>query len=378
LSYLVHLQQFEGPLGLLLYLIRKEEMDIFDIKVGEITHQYLEYIRQMKELDLEVAGDFVAMAATLLQIKSRMLLPQYNEEGEIVETEDPRKELVQKLLDYQKYQEAAKKLYDRPLLGRDVFTRGTRLDYGSEEMGEIITEDDAMFSLITAYRRAVKKALRAVHRVRPKGQSIAARIMEMSHRLVVGARVLLSDLLKIGGTPNRTQLLVTFLSVLELGRMGFVTLFQNETYGDIHIEAKKVIDYNVMERVQEFETLDADFVAKSIINEAVEQRIDEKIDMAEAMDTPGPAQLSLDESSLVADDGEYGGEQGLEMQAVSESEMALEMASDEDIFAAETALNLDHPTENINSNDQQQVADVERETFTHNPAIDGDGVDNNG
>ena len=346
MSYLVHLQQFEGPLGLLLYLIRKEEMDIFDIKVNEITHQYLEYIRQMKELDLEVAGDFVAMAATLLQIKSRMLLPQYNEEGEIVETEDPRKELVQKLLDYQKYQEAAKKLYDRPLLGRDVFTRGTRLDYGSEEMGEIITEDDAMFSLITAYRRAVKKALRAVHRVRPKGQSIAARIMEMSHRLVVGARVLLSDLLKIGGTPNRTQLLVTFLSVLELGRMGFVTLFQNETYGDIHIEAKKVIDYNVMERVQEFETLDADFVAKSIINEAIE----EKIDMAEAMNTPGQAQLSLDESSLVADDGQ-GEEQGLEMQAVSESEMA----SDEEIFAAETALNLDH-----------------------NPAIDGDGVDNNG
>lgn len=91
LAYLVHTQRFEGPLGLLLHLIRKEEMDIFDINMVEVTRQYLDYIKMMKELDLEVAGDFVSMAATLIYIKSRMLLPQYNEEGEIIETEDPRK-----------------------------------------------------------------------------------------------------------------------------------------------------------------------------------------------------------------------------------------------------------------------------------------------
>jgi segregation and condensation protein A len=108
MSISVQLPKFEGPLALLLYLIRKEEMDIMDIKIHEITGQYLEYIKLMKELDLEVAGEFVAMASTLIHIKSRMLLPQYDENGEIVANEDPRKELVQKLLEYQKYQEAAK------------------------------------------------------------------------------------------------------------------------------------------------------------------------------------------------------------------------------------------------------------------------------
>ena len=104
---LIQLERFEGPMGLLLHLIRKEEMDIFDIKINEITTQYLEYIKLMKELDLEVAGEFVAMAATLIHIKSRMLLPQYDENGEVVENADPRKELVQRLLEYQKFQEAA-------------------------------------------------------------------------------------------------------------------------------------------------------------------------------------------------------------------------------------------------------------------------------
>ena len=95
----VTLPKFEGPLDLLLYLIRKEEMDIFDIKIHEITRQYLEYIKRMRELDLEVAGEFISMASTLIHIKSRMLLPQYNDQGEIIESEDPRKELVQRLLE---------------------------------------------------------------------------------------------------------------------------------------------------------------------------------------------------------------------------------------------------------------------------------------
>ena len=103
MSINIQLERFEGPLGLLLYLIRKEEMDIFDINVHHITRQYLEYIREMKRLDLEVAGEFVSMASTLIHIKARMLLPQYNEEGEILEDQDPRKELVQKLLEYQIY-----------------------------------------------------------------------------------------------------------------------------------------------------------------------------------------------------------------------------------------------------------------------------------
>ena len=334
MSYLVHLQQFEGPLGLLLYLIRKEEMDIFDINVGEITNQYFDYIRQMKELDLEVAGEFVAMAATLIQIKSRMLLPQYNDEGEAIESEDPRKELVQKLLDYQKYQDAAKQLYERPLLGRDVFLRGTRENLYDSDEGEIIIEEDGLFSLISAYRKSVKRALKAVHRVKAKVQSIAERVMEVQHRLIVGTRVMLSELIQIGDAPKRTQLLVTFLSMLELGRMGYVSLFQSETYGEIYVDPIKPIERNVLERVQEFDSGDAEAIAKSIMDEAAE----EKIDLAEAMqsahDLVGDhVQLGLGESAA--------GPEGIADVEFAEALLRGEtlapehVASDDEIFAAE-------------------------------------------
>jgi segregation and condensation protein A len=244
-------------------------MDVFDINVNEITRQYLEYIRLMKELDLEIAGEFVAMAATLIHIKSRMLLPQYNDTGEIVETEDPRKELVSMLLEYQTFQEAAKQLYGRPLLGRDVFSRGVREDFLADDDGAVVLEDDGLFSLINAYRRVVRKAQRAVHKVRTKVQSIASRIFELKDSLTVGTRVVLTDLMGVGAPKSRTQLLVTFLSMLELGRMGFVTLFQAETYGDIHIELMRPIERNVLERVQEFESGDAESIASSIINSAL-------------------------------------------------------------------------------------------------------------
>ncbi len=309
MSYLVHLQQFEGPLALLLYLIRKEEMDILDINVNDITRQYLDHIRMMKELDLEVAGEFVAMAATLIHIKSKMLLPNYDEKGEVVEaSEDPRKELVQKLLDYQRYQDGAKRLYERPLLNRDLFLRGVREDFGNGDAGEVILEDEGLFSLIASYRRVVRKALRAVHKVRPKVQSIASRLMEISHRLMVGSRVTLRDLISHPtGEARRTQLLITFLSMLELGRMGFVSIFQNEIYGDIYIDALKPIEQNVLERVQEFETLDADQAANAMINEALE----EKIDMQEAMMSEDGPQMAL-------------GHQSGGSQVLSEAEMANE------------------------------------------------------
>ena len=111
----VQLQQFEGPLDLLLYLIRKEEMDIFNINIVDITKQYFDYIKLMKEFDIEVAGDFIAMASTLIHIKSKMLLPQYDENGEVVEAEDPRKELVQKLLEYEKYKEQEQSFRKEPV-----------------------------------------------------------------------------------------------------------------------------------------------------------------------------------------------------------------------------------------------------------------------
>ncbi|RYZ75366.1 MAG: hypothetical protein EOP05_08030, partial [Proteobacteria bacterium] len=313
----------------------KEEMDIMDINIGDITSQYLDYIRMMKELDLEVAGEFVAMAATLIHIKSRMLLPTYDDKGEAVEVEDPRKELVQKLLDYQKYQEVAKKLYDRPLLNRDVFSRGVREDFQDEEAaGAVVIEDDGLFSLIAAYRRTVRKAMRAVHKVRPKVQSIAGRIFEMKDRLIVGARITLRELLGANPAEYRTNLLITFLSMLELGRMGFVSVFQAETYGDIHIETKKAVERNVLERVQEFDSGDFESVAKSIINDAIDEKIDMQQTMMEAMPTETEAgQLSLVDAAPLTE--ETFGEQFVETDSELFEEDA---ATDDEILAAEEEL----------------------------------------
>ncbi|MGE4130468.1 MAG: segregation/condensation protein A [Bdellovibrionales bacterium] len=306
MSLHVHLDRFEGPLGLLLYLIREQEMDIFDINIHQITSQYLEYIKTMRQLDLEVAGDFVAMAATLLQIKSRMLLPQYTEEGEEVH-EDPRKELVQKLVEYKKIKELSVDLYKLPLLGRDVFTRGERTDIESLEEGELIVEENPLFSLISSYRTAMKNMKKTIHRVFGELQSIASRIMEMRVYFQVGRRVVMRDL--ITDNANRgSQVLVTFLSLLELAKMGFVSLFQAEPFADLHIDPKKPIDTAVVSQVESYDSVNAEQKAEEILVEA---------------------QMSLDESAVISEDM---------ADAPVVEETFADAATDEEILAEEARL----------------------------------------
>lgn len=296
---LVQLDQFEGPLGLLLYLIRKEEMDIYDIEIHRITSQYLSYIKQLPSLDLEQAGEFCAMAASLIQIKSKMLLPNYDENGEEIEEEDPRKPLVQKLLEYQKYQEASKDLYERPLLGRDTWKRGKKEQIDGED-GGVELEESALFSLIACYRSVVKKAAKANHKVAARFQTIASRILELTERIRPGKKVTLKQLMRPDEWTS-TKYLITFLSTLELGKLGYVKLFQADDCGDIHIEGKKEIAGDVVARVAEYDDDSAP--------EAFQQAI---IDQVEKSDGP---QLSLVQDSETSEDDE--------------------MASDEDIFAAE-------------------------------------------
>lgn len=320
MSITVQLPKFEGPLGLLLYLIRKEEMDIMDIKIHEITKQYLEYIKLMKELDLEVAGEFVAMASTLIQIKSRMLLPQYDENGEVVEQEDPRKELVQKLLEYQKYQEAAKLLYERPLVGRDVWLRGSRESLESKE-DEIVLEDNALFSLISTYRKALRAMKKKVHQVTAKAQSIASRILEIKDRLIVGQRTTLAEL--VSATEDRArQTLITFLSLLELGKMGFVGLYQSETYSDIWVETKKNVETDVISRVEEYDSMKADEVAAQLMEESKKIEADDDLLISD-VDSPMEATAH---------------QMGLEFEENLEMDTTGDMASDEEILAAENEL----------------------------------------
>lgn len=306
----VTLPKFEGPLDLLLYLIRKEEMDIFDIKIHEITHQYLEYIKRMRELDLEVAGEFISMASTLIHIKSRMLLPQYNDQGEVIENVDPRKELVQRLLEYQKFQEAAKNLNERPMVGRDIWLRGSKETIKPQD-DEILLEENALFSLIASYRRALRSFQKKIHRVAHKAQSIAQRILEIKDRLIPGQRITLRELLSITDDKTR-QVLITFLSLLELGKMGFVTLYQAETYGDVYVDTKKDIASDVISRVEEFDGLKSEEAAERMFQQA---EADAQLELPLAEETE-LANLGGDDLSLGAE----------------------EMASDEEILAAESEL----------------------------------------
>lgn len=269
MSLQVHLPKFEGPLALLLHLIREQEMNIFDIDIAKITQTYLEYIKVMKSFDLELAGDFVAMAATLLQIKSRMLLPQYNDEGEVIENEDPRKELVQKLIEYQKYQEAAKLLLERDWVGRDVWLRGDRVDLKAPIDDDVELEDNPLFSLISAYRVVVRSMKSGVHKVAGVMQSIAARILEMKDKLKMGERVVFQELITADGPQKSLQVLVTFLSLLELAKMGFVSLFQSENFADIHVDLKRPIDGNVVSQVENYENVQSEQVANQILAESV-------------------------------------------------------------------------------------------------------------
>lgn len=321
MSIRVQLQQFEGPLDLLLYLIRKEEMDIFNINVVEITHQYLEFIKLMKEFDLEVAGEFVAMASTLIHIKSKMLLPTYDENGEIVENVDPRKELVQKLLEYEKFKEAAKSLYDRPLLNRDLWARGHREKIEVAD-DDIELEDNALFSLIGSYRKVLKVLNKRIHKVNIKLQSIASRILEMKDRLLVGKQIVMSELFNstiVDVKEKSRNVLITFLSLLELGKMEFVSLYQTENYGDIYVTAKKEITDDVVSRAENYDNLNSDQVAAQMMSKSQQLTMDE-VEQIEA-ETDFVLNDSTDNQQLAF--------------ASEELTITEDMATDEEIFAAE-------------------------------------------
>lgn len=290
----VEIDRFSGPMALLLHLIRQEEMDIFDINIHQITKQYLESMKMMKKLNLEGAGDFIAMAATLIQIKSRMLLPQYNEAGEVVETEDPRKDLVRRLVEYQMYQEAGQQLYQRPLLNRDVWTRGEHQEvHAPQEVEIVLEEENALYSLIKAYRTAIKGMNKAVHKVGQSLQSIRDRIWEMRDRLVVGKQARFFDLITAGAYSGdlKGQRLITFLSLLELGKMGFVSLFQAENFEDIHVDTLRPIDRDVISQVENYDAANSlgdpnTMIAQSDdVNMAQEVADETARDLAEAQAT---------------------------------------------------------------------------------------------
>lgn len=232
MSYDIRLENFEGPLDLLLHLIRKNEMDIYDIPVAEITAQYLSIIDTLKSLNLDVAGEFLLMAATLLHIKSRMLLPQPEEEAEGAEEEvDPRAELVRRLLEYQKYKDAAGTLGALPLLERDVFARTFVPAEVADPEAEPF-EAVGLYDLVEAFRALLKECgEEKMHEVVAERLSVTDRINRilflLTGRESLGFRELFSE------RPDRHEVVVTFLAMLELIKMRLVRCLQATRHGAI-------------------------------------------------------------------------------------------------------------------------------------------------
>ncbi len=229
--YTVRLEMFEGPLDLLLHLIQKNEMDIFNIPIALITGQYLDYLKWMKTLNLDIAGDYLLMASTLLHIKSKMLLPQPAGEEE-EEGEDPRTELVRRLIEYQKYKTAAAELVNRPMLNRDVFFR---LASAEEEAPEEERIEANLFDLIDALRKALERVKdETFHDVVLDKLTVEDKVREILLLLQKEKRSLPFHLLFPEQAPARV-IVLTFLAILELVKTKWIRVFQAVPFETIRI-----------------------------------------------------------------------------------------------------------------------------------------------
>lgn len=233
--YSVKLPVFEGPLDLLLHLIRENKIDIYDIPIADITHRYLEYIEMMKELDLDIAGEFLLMAATLIHIKSRMLLPV--EEAGDVPQEDPRFELVQRLIEYQAFKEASLALREKEGERGKVFHRtetAGEIDGGdTEEAGELLLFDLSLFDLMTAFKKMLDKAPAEVVNITREVLTVKDRVAFIMDKIENQDAVRFEDLFDQDNT--RSQIIVTFIALLELVRLGLVRAYQEKDFGLIWI-----------------------------------------------------------------------------------------------------------------------------------------------
>ncbi len=234
MTYKVKLEIFEGPLDLLLYLIKKEEIDIYDIPIAKITDQYLEYMELMKLLDLNIAGEFLVMAATLIHIKSKMLLPPEQVEGEEKEEEDPRAELVKRLLEYKKFKEAASQLSQMESHHKHFFSRvgpGANIDELEVTSGFF---EASLFDLITAFTKVLKDVPKeAFHQVIKDEFTVSEKIHDILHMLVKSKVMYFNDLFKAART--KYEVITIFLALLELIKIMEVVVRQLTPFGEIEI-----------------------------------------------------------------------------------------------------------------------------------------------
>lgn len=242
-AYRVSLPAFEGPLDLLLHLCQKHELDILDIPISFITEKYLEYLAVMQLMNLDLASEYLLMAATLAHIKSKSLLPAPppGQDDEIpLEEMDPREALIRRLLEYQKYKEAGEALAARGIAGRDVFGRGSAVEEAQPE-GLPPLAEVPLFSLVEAFQRVLSRAkVKIAHDVVADRITITDRIHQLYDKLSVSRRAEFDQLFE--GDVTRFDLVVTFLALLEMTRLRMMRLYQVEPLGPLHVELEEGAD----------------------------------------------------------------------------------------------------------------------------------------
>jgi len=228
----VFLETFEGPLDLLLYLIKKQNLDILDIPIAEITRQYMAYVELMKEVQLELAGEYLIMAAMLAEIKSRMMLPKIVHDEE---EDDPRAELIRRLQEYERFKKAANDLDEIPRIERDVYIvdpvqcdRETRIQHPDVELSALL------FALKEVMSRA---ELFTHHEIKREALSVRERMSSLLEQLASVQFKLFTDL--FNAKEGRAGVVVTFLAMLELIKESLIEVVQTETYGPIHVKSIK-------------------------------------------------------------------------------------------------------------------------------------------
>lgn len=251
----VFLEAFEGPLDLLLYLIRRQNIDILDIPVAEITKQYVQYIEVMQEMQLELAGEYLLMAAMLAEIKSRMLLPRPQAEDE--EEEDPRAELVRRLQEYERYKKAAEDISDLPRLERDVFVASVD---APERKVTTKLPDVTMKELLLAFHDVLKRAemFSNLHMQR-EPLSVRQRMSEILSRIKANEFTGFADL--FDAEEGRMGVAVTFIAILELLRETVIEVVQAEQYAPLHIRAAssvRLVGDETPEFAEDMNTLEED------------------------------------------------------------------------------------------------------------------------
>lgn len=237
-DFVIELPVFQGPLDLLLHLIQKHELPILDLPIAFVTEKYLAYLGVMEHLNLDIASEYLLMAATLAHIKSKMLLPpdpnaQPDEPDAEEDTLDPRVELIRRLLEYQKYKAAAEALGARGIAGRDVFLRGTP---AAESQGAAPLAEVGLYKLLDAFQRVVERSKITLSREIDAEQiSIQARMTEITERLATLRRASFDEL--FDGMRSQYEVVVTFLALLEMAKMRMLRVYQADAYSPLYLES---------------------------------------------------------------------------------------------------------------------------------------------